>query len=113
MTDSLPGLGNRRMLMRDLRVQLKTASIARPLMLMLFDLNGFKTYNDTFGHSAGDDLLSRLGGALAAAVASRGWAYRLGGDEFCVLAPIGQDGVEPVMTAATMALSEHGSGFRI
>jgi diguanylate cyclase (GGDEF)-like protein len=113
LSDPLTGLGNRRMLMRDLRVQLKAASAARPLMLMLFDLNGFKTYNDTFGHSAGDDLLARLGRALASAVAHRGAAYRLGGDEFCVLAPIGREGVEPVTTAATMALSEHGSGFRI
>jgi diguanylate cyclase (GGDEF)-like protein len=112
-TDPLTGLGNRRMLIRDLRVQLKSADPARPLMLMLFDLNGFKTYNDTFGHSAGDDLLSRLGRALGAAVGSLGGAYRLGGDEFCVLAPIGRQGAEPVVMAATEALTEHGSGFRI
>src|SRR3954463_12738680 len=111
-TDPLTGLGNRRMLMRDLRVQLKAANSAHPLMLMLFDLNGFKTYNDTFGHSAGDDLLARLGRALGAAVGSLGGAYRLGGDEFCVLAPIGQQGVEPVIAAAGAALTEHGSGFR-
>src|SRR3954447_23465972 len=117
-TDPLTGLGNRRMLMRDLgvqlmRVQLKAANSARPLMLMLFDLNGFKSYNDTFGHSAGDDLLARLGRALGAAVASVGGAYRLGGDEFCVLAPIGQQGAEPIISAAAAALTEHGSGFRI
>jgi diguanylate cyclase (GGDEF)-like protein len=112
-TDPLTGLGNRRMLMRDLRVQLKSADSARPLVLMLFDLNGFKTYNDTFGHSAGDDLLSRLGRQLGAAVGSPGRAYRLGGDEFCVLAPISQQGVEPLIAAAAAALTEHGSGFRI
>jgi diguanylate cyclase (GGDEF)-like protein len=112
-TDPLTGLGNRRMLMRDLRVKLKAASVGRPLMLMLFDLNGFKTYNDTFGHSAGDDLLARLGRALGAAVAQRGGAYRLGGDEFCVLAPIDQAGVEPMITAAAAALTEYGTGFRI
>jgi diguanylate cyclase (GGDEF)-like protein len=50
---------------------------------MLFDLNGFKGYNDTFGHPAGDALLIRLAGALAAAMAQHdGTAYRLGGDEF-------------------------------
>jgi diguanylate cyclase (GGDEF)-like protein len=112
-TDPLTGLGNRRMLMRDLRVQLKAADSAHPLMLMLFDLNGFKTYNDTFGHSAGDDLLARLGKALGAAVASVGGAYRLGGDEFCVLAPVGQQGVEPIIASAAAALTEHGTGFRI
>ena len=37
------------------------ASPERPLLLLLFDLNGFKAYNDTYGHPAGDALLSRLG----------------------------------------------------
>ena len=39
-----------------------------PLVLVLFDLDGFKSYNDTFGHLAGDALLARLGAKLAAAV---------------------------------------------
>ena len=52
---------------------------------MLFDLDGFKTYNDTFGHPAGDALLAHLGAKLAAAVAPYGEAYRLGGDEFCAV----------------------------
>src|SRR5256885_16279346 len=55
-------------------------------VLVLFDLDGFKGYNDTFGHPAGDALLARLGRALSEAVASHGNAYRLGGDEFCILA---------------------------
>src|ERR687887_476875 len=53
---------------------------------MLFDLDGFKTYNDPCGPLAGDALLTRLGRALEHAVAAHGRAYRLGGDEFCVLA---------------------------
>ncbi|HVN11612.1 MAG TPA: HD domain-containing phosphohydrolase [Kineosporiaceae bacterium] len=113
MTDPLTGLGNRRLLMRDLRQQLRAVSPARPLVLMLFDLNGFKTYNDLYGHTAGDDLLARLGRALDAAMTSRGRAYRLGGDEFCVLAALGQDGIGPAVAVAAAALSEHGSGFAI
>ncbi|MGZ4613202.1 MAG: HD domain-containing phosphohydrolase [Kineosporiaceae bacterium] len=113
MTDALTGLGNRRLLMRDLRIQLRSASLRRPLALMLFDLNGFKSYNDAYGHTAGDDLLTRLGRTLDAAVASRGRAYRLGGDEFCVLATVDHDGVDPTVAAATAALTEHGSGFTI
>ena len=54
-------------------------------MLVLFDLDGFKGYNDTFGHPAGDALLARLGGRLGRRVAGARPAYRLGGDEFCVL----------------------------
>ena len=52
-TDALTGLGNRRKLMRDLETRLPLASPARAIVLALFDLDGFKTYNDTFGHPAG------------------------------------------------------------
>ena len=55
-------------------------------LLMIFDLDGFKGYNDTFGHPAGDALLSRLGEKLAGVPGSQGAAYRLGGDEFCLIA---------------------------
>ena len=82
-----------------------------PLLLMLFDLNGFKAYNDTYGHPAGDALLARLGAALADAVEGRGGAYRMGGDEFCVLAhPAAHDEIAETSRAA---LSEHGDGFHI
>jgi Diguanylate cyclase, GGDEF domain len=60
MTDALTSIPNRRKLKLDLDDGLKEASPARPLLLMLFDLNGFKAYNDTFGHPAGDALLIRL-----------------------------------------------------
>ena len=43
-----------------------------PLLLVLFDLDGFKLYNDTFGHPAGDSLLVRLGAALTASSLNTG-----------------------------------------
>ena len=58
---------------------------------MLFDLNGFKSYNDRFGHPAGDALLARLGARLQAGLGDGGRAYRLGGDEFCVLVRVDDD----------------------
>ena len=61
------------------------ATESDPLVLVLFDLDGFKHYNDTFGHPAGDALLVRLGAGLAGFVEGRGTAYRMGGDEFCAL----------------------------
>src|SRR5919107_1728646 len=79
MTDALTGIPNRRQLKTDLDRGLKDASPAKPLLLMLFDLNGFKAYNDTFGHPAGDALLIRLAKALEQAMAAHGGrAYRLG-----------------------------------
>ena len=85
MTDGLSGLGNRRRLMRDLEIAVADADEHHPQTLVFFDLNGFKRYNDTLGHAAGDALLVRLGAALRAAAGDHGRAYRLGGDEFCLL----------------------------
>jgi diguanylate cyclase (GGDEF)-like protein len=106
-TDSLTGLPNRRQLMTDL----ESAVGEEDALLALFDLNGFKTYNDTFGHPAGDVLLTRLGHALRRDVGDAGVAYRLGGDEFCVLA-FGP-AREATITAAVEALSERGGAFTI
>jgi diguanylate cyclase (GGDEF)-like protein len=112
-TDPLTGLSNRRRLVADLAQQLRRVTTQDPLLLILCDLNGFKAYNDTFGHPAGDALLARLGAALSSTMAGRGHAYRIGGDEFCVLSRPGRDGVAGVVSAATEALTEHGDGFSI
>ena len=112
-TDVLTGLCNRRQLVADLEADLGRATDADPVLLILCDLNGFKVYNDTFGHPAGDALLTRLGAALGHEVATRGRAYRIGGDEFCVLVRHGLGAVDDVVEAATRALSEHGEGFSI
>ncbi|MBN1527424.1 MAG: diguanylate cyclase [Thermoleophilaceae bacterium] len=112
-TDALTTLHNRRRLMNDLERELTLASAEEPRMLVLFDLDGFKQYNDAFGHLAGDGLLARLGARLEAVVESKGSAYRLGGDEFCVLFEPGTAGVEPLVAACASALTESGEGFTI
>ncbi len=71
-TDQLTGLGNRGRLQVDLPIRFAEASAARPITLLLFDLNGFKHFNDTFGHPAGDELLTRLGRQLRDAVGEDG-----------------------------------------
>ncbi len=111
-TDALTGLGNRRQLLADLDRRLRSDSM-RPTLLMLFDLDGFKSYNDTFGHPAGDALLTRLGEKLAAVPGAEGAAYRLGGDEFCLLAAVADGEAEPLIDRACAALSEQGEGFEI
>ncbi len=111
-TDSLTGLANRRALVADLERRLQRGREAEPCVLMLFDLDGFKNYNDSFGHLAGDALLQRLGHALSAAVSDGGGgAYRLGGDEFCVLADAAVR--TRVEVASVAALSDRGEGFDI
>jgi diguanylate cyclase (GGDEF)-like protein len=80
---------------------------------MIFDLDGFKGYNDSFGHPAGDALLARLGEKLALVPGERGGAYRLGGDEFCVVATVTPEDTEPLIDRACAALSERGEGFDV
>jgi two-component system cell cycle response regulator len=112
-TDPLTGLANRGRMQVDLPVQLAQASEEHPALLLLFDLNGFKHYNDTFGHPAGDELLVRLGAALREAVDGDGVAYRIGGDEFCVLLSCARGRFEAVTRAAAMALTATGPGFDV
>ena len=64
-TDPLTGLRNRRSLMDDMSAELALATPEEPRAIVLFDLDGFKEYNDAFGHPAGDGLLVRLGMRLA------------------------------------------------
>ena len=115
ITDALTGLGNRRRLLTDLERHCELGQKAAPTLLVIYDLDGFKGYNDSFGHPAGDALLARLGRKLESAVEgdADGGAYRLGGDEFCLLATIGEDGVGPILEQSIVALSESGEGFDV
>lgn len=109
-TDPLTGLANRRKLLADLEVVVTARS---PRLVMLFDLDGFKTYNDLYGHLAGDALLTRLGQRLAEGIDGGGTVYRLGGDEFCVISdPPSESRLNFEMSAAA-ALSEIGDGFTV
>jgi diguanylate cyclase (GGDEF)-like protein len=112
ITDALTGLGNRRKLLTDLERRLEDED-AMPTLLMIFDLDGFKGYNDSFGHPAGDALLARLGGKLASVPGSEGAAYRLGGDEFCLIAPAVDGETARLIDRSCEALTEHGEGFEI
>jgi diguanylate cyclase (GGDEF)-like protein len=113
LTDSLTGLGNRRALLAALEAELAEPEADSSAVLVMFDLDGFKDYNDTFGHPAGDALLVRLGGSLADAVTGCGSAYRLGGDEFCALLRFDPVCVGDDVERAVAALHERGEGFEV
>ena len=113
LTDPLTGLGNRRQLMEDLQLACRLARPSEPWRLVMYDLNGFKGYNDTFGHPAGDALLARLSDKLSASISAHGTAYRMGGDEFCVLLRSSAACERELEQASVAALSEHGPGFAI
>ncbi|MDX6522229.1 MAG: hypothetical protein QOJ31_941 [Gaiellales bacterium] len=108
-TDALTGLGNRRKLFAD--VEVGDSAERETRTVGIFDLDGFKSYNDTFGHPAGDALLARLGNRLSDAVGDRGSTYRIGGDEFVVVTPVAD--ADALLTAAQSALTEKGEAFDI
>lgn len=85
LDDPLTGLGNRRRLDRDLGEL--GPERGQAVSFLMIDIDFFKTFNDTYGHPAGDALLRDVGEAIAGAVRSGDIAYRFGGEEFSVLLP--------------------------
>jgi diguanylate cyclase (GGDEF)-like protein len=113
LTDGLTGLANRRALLADLERAVARATPDDPRICIVLDLDGFKAYNDAFGHPAGDKLLSRLGQRLQDVVDEHGRAYRLGGDEFCVLARRGPTAALRLADAVRASLTETGEAFAV
>lgn len=116
-TDRLTGLGSQARMQIDL--ERHERSPGKPLTAILLDLNGFKRYNDTFGHPAGDKLLAELGGRLRTAIGlEEGTVYRLGGDEFLVLVErglvdLGLAERDALAVRAAEALSARGTSFDV
>ncbi|HEU5253748.1 MAG TPA: GGDEF domain-containing protein [Solirubrobacterales bacterium] len=115
-TDPLTELGSQARMRMDLEQRELTPTA--PLTVILLDLNGFKRYNDTFGHPAGDKMLGLLGRRLKAAVETEATAYRLGGDEFLVLAEggvvsRGMESREELAARAAEALTSRGRGYEL
>ena len=90
------------------------ATSGHPLLLAIYDLDGFKVYNDTYGHPAGDALLVRLAQQLRESLGDEARAYRMGGDEFCIVASLQrvEDSLDIAARAAD-ALCEYGEGFTV
>jgi two-component system, cell cycle response regulator len=112
VTDPLTGLGNRRAFKSHLEDILPSVDSDDELMVVMFDLDGFKQYNDTFGHGAGDALLARFAQRLRD-TAGTAAAYRMGGDEFCLLARVSITDGEQLVHSVVGALSDAGDGWQV
>ncbi|MDQ6838524.1 MAG: diguanylate cyclase, partial [Actinomycetota bacterium] len=87
-TDVLTGLGNRRKLDEDLEIfRSRRDRYRQPFGVVLFDLDHFKTLNDTAGHQAGDDALRRVAAVIRRELRESDIAYRYGGEELMVILP--------------------------
>jgi two-component system, cell cycle response regulator len=111
-TDQLTGLGNHGRLEQDLPGRCRQAA-QEPLTLMLLDLNGFKRYNDTFGHPAGDRMLRCLAGRLRETLGPDDFGYRIGGDEFVVLIAGTPAERTAAIEDAAEAMSASGGGYSL
>ncbi len=85
-TDELTGAGNRRAFERILEETLAAARLERRIVtLMVFDIDNFKTYNDRYGHEAGDQVLRETVELLKCTIRRGDHVFRIGGDEFVVI----------------------------
>ncbi len=106
-TDALTGLGNRRAFQDQLDVEVATARRhRRPLGLVVFDIDHFKSVNDRFGHPEGDRVLEYVSQKMRGALRVSDQAYRLGGEEFAVL--LRDCEAEGAMTTAERVLAAVG-----
>jgi len=89
ITDGLTGLYDRGYFNRRVDIAVKKAHrYKRPLALIMMDLDGFKKYNDTYGHLEGDKILHKVGRIILRTIRSRiDSCYRFGGDEFMIIVP--------------------------
>jgi diguanylate cyclase (GGDEF)-like protein len=86
--DALTGIGNRRAFDEQLSRELKRSEReGNAVALAMFDLDHFKTYNDTHGHPAGDRLLTEVAAAWQACLRATDSLARYGGEEFALIAP--------------------------
>jgi diguanylate cyclase (GGDEF)-like protein len=86
--DALTGLYNRRYLEEVLDREVRRAArAAQSLGLLMIDLDHFKSFNDTYGHEAGDAVLRETGLSLTKGIRAEDFVCRFGGEEFVVILP--------------------------
>jgi diguanylate cyclase len=88
LTDPLTGLGNRKYFDRMIKMAIQSSlSTGEPLSLLMFDIDHFKSFNDSYGHLTGDQVLRLVGMSLKHAVKRQDITARYGGEEFAIVLP--------------------------
>ena len=87
-TDALTNLNNSRQFFNQVEIEIERSNrYGHPLSIILFDIDDFKKYNDSFGHLAGDRVLEKLGQMVMSLLRTIDSGYRYGGEEFTILLP--------------------------
>ena len=113
ITDSLTGLYNRKHLMETLENEVaRSKRHKHDFSVLVIDIDHFKEYNDTYGHLAGDEVLSRLATVFKESVRSCDYVARYGGEEFILVLPeIGpEDGVKAAERIRKKVAKENFAG---
>jgi diguanylate cyclase len=88
LTDPLTGLGNRKYFDRAIEMAVQNAlTNSEPLSLLMFDIDHFKSFNDSYGHLTGDQVLRLVGMSLKQTIRGQDITARYGGEEFAVVLP--------------------------
>ena len=88
LTDPLTGLGNRKYFDRMIATAVQDAlATGEPLSLLMFDIDHFKSFNDSYGHLTGDQVLRLVGLSLKQTIKGQDITARYGGEEFAVVLP--------------------------
>ena len=88
LTDPLTGLGNRKYFDRSIEAAVQAAlDGGEPLSLLMFDIDHFKSFNDSYGHLTGDQVLRLVGMSLKQTIKGQDITARYGGEEFAVVLP--------------------------
>jgi diguanylate cyclase len=88
LTDPLTGLGNRKYFDRSIDIAVQNAiASGEPLSLLMFDIDHFKSFNDSYGHLTGDQVLRLVGMSLKQTIKGQDITARYGGEEFVVVLP--------------------------
>jgi diguanylate cyclase len=99
LTDPLTGLGNRKYFDRSIEVAVQEAlESGEPLSLLMFDIDHFKSFNDSYGHLTGDQVLRLVGLSLKQTIKGQDITARYGGEEFAVVLP--NTGLRQALTVA-------------
>ena len=99
LTDPLTGLGNRKYFDRSIERAVEQAlASGEPLSLLMFDIDHFKSFNDSYGHLTGDQVLRLVALSLKQTIKGQGITARYGGEEFAVVLP--STGLRQALTVA-------------
>jgi len=99
LTDPLTGLGNRKYFDRAFEIAVRTAlANGEPLSLLMFDIDHFKSFNDSYGHLTGDQVLRLVAMTLKQTIKGQDITARYGGEEFAVVLP--STGLRQALTVA-------------